>query len=106
VTSGAAWPAALVGRSYRGRRLPSGGWRVEARGGALPAASYVAGGAPRGVAVVLLGDAFAGCQVRPDLVEAFAAVWARRLVPCGFRVSAETVAGWALAWALDREPDA
>jgi hypothetical protein len=106
VTSAAAWPAALPGRSYRGRRLPSGGWRIDARGGALPAASFVAGAGARGVAVALLADAFAGGRVRPDLVEAFAAAWARRLAPCGFRVSAETVAGWSLRWALERDPDA
>jgi hypothetical protein len=106
VTSGATWPATLAGRSYRGRPLPSGGWRIEARGGALPDASFSVGGAPRGVAVALLADAFSGCRVRPDLVEAFAAAWARALAPCGFRVSAETVAAWALNWALERDPDA
>jgi hypothetical protein len=106
MTRGAAWPGALVGRSYRGRRLPSGAWRIEARGGALADASYLAGGTPRGVAVVLLADAFAGGRVRPDLVEAFARAWASRLAPCGFRVSAESVAGWALGWALERDPDA
>ena len=101
-----SWPATLAGRSYRGRRLPSGGWRIEARGGELPAATFVVAGTARGVAVALLADAFAGCRVRPDLVEAFAAAWARRLAPCGFRVSAETVAAWGLSWALARDPDA
>jgi hypothetical protein len=94
------WPGTLAGRSYRGRRMPTGGWKIEARGGSLSDASFVVGGTPRAVAVALLADAFADCGVRPDLVDAFAAAWARRLSQCGFRVSAETVAGWALTWAL------
>jgi hypothetical protein len=97
------WPAALAGRSYRGRRLTGGGWRIDARGGGLADATVMAADGPD-LARALLGDAFAGCRVRADLVEAFAVAWRRRLTPCGFRVSAEAVAGWSLAWALDREP--
>jgi hypothetical protein len=53
----------------------------------------------RALAALMLCDAFPGCSVRSDLVDAFVEAW--QLTDDGFVLPADLIAGWSLRWALD-----
>jgi hypothetical protein len=90
------WPTSLRHRTYRGRRLPDGTWRIDVRDSGRTS-TVLAPGEPA-AAGALLHDAFEGHRVREDLVDAFAA-W---LPAREFSLRAEFVAAWGLHWALQR----
>jgi hypothetical protein len=92
------WPTRLDERLYVGHPDAAGVWSLYAGGELL---MITAGRhAARLMVTAMLGDAFAGRQVREDLIDAFLAAWTP---PAGgFVLPADLVAGWSLRWALDQ----
>jgi hypothetical protein len=52
------------------------------------------------LAAALCRDALHRDDLRPTLVEAFAATWLRPVEGAAHTLSAQTIVGWCLAWAL------
>ena len=100
-TCTAAWPAVLAGREYLAYAGPGGTWTLAVLSRASVRTVAAELDCPHALARAILVDVFQGRPVRDDLVDAFAL--ACDLPLAGFRLGAEFVAGWSLAWALEQE---
>ena len=92
-------PAQLAGRLYIGNATEAGVWTLHVLTDAGSDTLLVTRALPE-LAEAMLGDAFPGHLVRPDLIDAFVAEWTPP--DGGFVLPADLVAGWSLRWALDR----